>query len=158
MEAPDREAVATAVANTKIRGVRKEESVHVPLQNLKEYGVAILVDDQSRPIDILTSCDLSRVLKRAQGVTKETPAAQIFETSGRIVHTVRGNVDLLAVANKVAVLKLGTGIVMVDDDGRYAGYIFNRDLRQKAEEIASKARAHARDVKSRFPDAWSNIE
>ena len=158
MEIAELEAVASSVANRDVRAVRRTDSVYAALRNLKEYGVAILVDDQDRPIDILTSCDLTAVVAKAQDVVKETLAAQIFEPGGRTVYSVPVSANLLEVARIIAREKLGTGIVVVDGDGRYAGYIFNRDLQQKAEEISAKAQAYERDVKSRYPDAWSTIE
>ena len=125
---------------------------------LREHGVAVLVDEQRRPFDILTSCDLDKVRKQVeQGLKKDSPAEALFAKQGREVHTVNENDDLTLVAQRIVKHGLATGIVVVDRMGRYAGYVFTSDLRDTADRFAKETSEDARRVQARYPEAWSSL-
>jgi CBS domain-containing protein len=135
------------------------EGVIRVLSNLREHGVAVLLDSERRPFDILTACDLDKVKKQVeQGLGKEAPASALFEAGGRTVFTVTDEDDLTSVARKIAQHGLATGIVVVDDNGRYRGYLFSAKLRAKATELSREVNDDVRRVKAQYPDAWSSVQ
>jgi hypothetical protein len=154
---PPREVPVAAAVMKEIPAVKMQDPVVAALERLGEHGVAVLVDDAGRPRDILTSCDLDHVRERANLLRVDSPAAKLFEQEGRDVYRVRRDDDLRAVAQEIARRRLATGIVVVDDAGRYAGYLFNDDLRASADAFVREAKQRAESVQASYPEAWSAL-
>ena len=140
-----------------VPSVTVRDSVMKALQQLRDLGVVVLVDDHLVPQDILTSCDLDAVRERAQGLTKESPASALFEASGREVFRVKESDDLRAVAQMISRKGLATGITVVNEAGAYVGYLFNADLRQSAERLAKETKEAVEKVQAAYPEAWSSV-
>lgn len=135
------------------------EGVIRVLGNLHEHGVAVLLDGERRPFDILTACDLDKVKSQVeQGLGKDASASALFEAKGRSVFTVSEDDDLTTVARRIAQHGLATGIVVVDRNGRYQGYLFSSALRAKANELSREVTDDVRRVKAQYPEAWSTVQ
>ena len=154
---------AEAVMSTRVTAIKEGADLKEPVHHLKTHGVAVLVDDASRPIGILTLCDVEKV-----GVTldqllkgKEGRAGDLFpKKSPTWVHTVRRDTPLSLVAQKILDKGLATGITVVDPDGIFAGYVFAADLRERmrhsVEQRKDVLRADAERLKLQHPNA--NVE
>jgi CBS domain-containing protein len=125
--------------------VREADPVVMPLQALREYGIAVLVDRENRPMDVLTSADIDRVRDRAAKVTQSSLARELFARERPYLHSVKTQDDLTAVTRLMADNRL-PAVVVVDENGRYAGY---------TESFVREAVRRAEVAQSRFPEAWS---
>jgi len=142
-----------------VPAVSKTDGILRVLNNLREHGVAVLLDTESKPFDILTACDLDKVKKQIErGLGKDAPASALFEPKGRHVFTVKPDDDLTVVAKQIALNSLSTGIVVVDSDGRYMGYVPSSTLRERATELSREVSEDVRRVKAQFPEAWSSVQ
>ena len=145
---------------TRVPAITKGALVLDVLKNLKEHGVAVLVDAERRPIDILTSCDVEAVKQKIgeRKLAGNSPGSALFTEQGREVYTVREDDSLEVVAQKLARFGLGTGIAVVDASGRYSGYVYNREMRRRASEYSQEVEADVRRVEAEFPEAWSSLQ
>jgi CBS domain-containing protein len=145
---------------TRVPPITRSALVLDVLKSLKEHAVAVLVDEDRRPIDILTSCDVEAVKQKvsARKLAGNSPAHELFTEQGREVYTVREGDSLDVVAQKLARFGLGTGIAVVDASGRYSGYVYNREMRRRASEYSQQVEADVRRVEAEFPEAWSSLQ
>jgi predicted transcriptional regulator len=142
-----------------VPAVSKADGILRVLGNLREHGVAVLLDTENKPFDILTACDLGKVKEQVEhGLGKDAPASALFEPKGRPVFTVNADDDLTVVAQQIALHGLSTGIVVVDRQGRYLGYVPSSTLRERATELFREVSEDVRRVKAQFPEAWSSVQ
>src|SRR5262245_37789709 len=135
----------------RVRPVRLGDSAVRTLKLLGENGVVVLVDEEERPQNILTSSDVEDLKTRSQSLAGDAPASALFGPPRPVV-TVNISERLQDVTRTVANRGLSPGVVVVDDSGHYLGYIFNDDLRQRAEAFISSAEEQAKQVEQRYPD------
>ena len=140
----------------RLPAVRDSDTVIGALQLLRSQGVVVKVDDEGRPFDILTLDDLDRVRKGAEMAGSRSASARLlFSPERRYVHSVREDEDLGSVVRIISANHLPLGIVAIDERGRYAGYVFNADLREQAETFVKEAVARAEVVQKAYPEAWA---
>jgi len=136
---------------------RTGDSALAVLERLRDIGVAVLVDDDNRPFDILTSKDVEVVRSRTHNLGPDSRASSLFASTRRYLHVVKVSDDVRAISRVVAANNLVPGVVAVDDNGRYAGYVFNEDLQKKVETFFNEAVEQVERVKQAYPAAWSAV-
>jgi hypothetical protein len=125
---------------------------------LGKNHVVVLVDSGSRPIGILTLCDIDRVLNRAKKQPGKLKASDLFEEKSLdYVHTVKVDDPLDVAADEITRRHLDTGIVAVNQQGVYAGYVYTSKLRNylgaQVDARKEDLRSSADRLKSKYPTA-----
>jgi CBS domain-containing protein len=137
-----------------VRSVSSEDTALEALATLRDFGVVVLVDAGKRPLDVLTTENLPQVASRAEVMAADARATVLFapesERSSKGVVSVHLADDLDAVIRTISTNRLWPGVVVVDDQERYAGYIFNEDLRKTTAE-------NVKLVQQMYPEAWATV-
>jgi hypothetical protein len=128
---------------TFVHPIPESASARAVLEALKRDEVAVLVGSDRRPIGVLTYSDMEHIKKRV--AEKAERARELFH-AGRSIYTVSVSDDAAAVARAIARHGLKTGIVAVDDQGSYAGYVFVRDLRELHAALSERTEALEKEI------------
>jgi CBS-domain-containing membrane protein len=146
----------------RIPTVSKDDDLKKAVKLLKEHGVALLLNDEKKPVGIRTLCNIDEVSEKVQellarGVNK---AGELFPKTK--VHTVPSDAPLSDVVREVLNKQLDTGIAVVDEQGVYKGYVFASKLRDKlafAEEKGQRELlSEAERMKRLYPRAARQID
>jgi CBS domain-containing protein len=157
-------SVAQAIDTVKVG-----EPTRRVLDLLAEKGVAILLDEKSAPVGILTWCDdpaTVREVVRDLLAKNAGRAEKVFQALHRfgpsVVDTVREDESLSAVAERLVQLGRKTGITVVDARGAFRGYAFAADVNERLKSAVRDREAELqrefRDISARYPDVARRIE
>jgi len=142
-----------------VKTVSKADPLAKPLAHLREQGFALLVDENKRPIGIITLFDMHRVKTCVEQLLNERPM-DVVKLFGPIplgaVKTVRVDDSLVDAAEKLVNENLSTGVPAVDEDGVLAGYVFAKELRDKLRDYIShrekELKIEVEQLKKRYPE------
>lgn len=147
-----------SVKVTPVPAQRPDASARAALESLAEHGVSVLVDESERPVGILTYSDMSRL--RTVVDDSVAKASELFEL-GREIYTVSERDRPSRIAQQVIRHGLKSGIVAVDDRGRYKGYVFVRDLREllgALKDERKRAEDQLESLRAQHPVPFQRVE
>lgn len=140
-----------------VRALRADDSARDALRTLKEQGAAVLVDDDHRPIGVITFSDMARL---SEAVKNARRAQDLFEL-GREIYTVPVDASPVEMAKAIVERGLKTGIVAVDEKRRYVGYVFVRDLRELVDDVRKERERVAKSLETlrkEHPASFARVE